>query len=146
MANEATISASLRVLKGNIDYRSNPASFAGDVTGTAGPTPGLVVVTKQGVDIDFSALTEPGYATVHNISQAHAVELGNYDGTVGTGTFYPFMEILPGEIYPIRFARNLTEEFGTATATQTADVTTIRARSLDPNGGDVNIVVEAFET
>ncbi len=146
MANEATVTASLSVLKGNINYRSSPTTFLGDITGTAGPTPGLVIATAIGTDLDLSLLNNPGYATIHNISQGHAVDVGIWDGTDSAGLFHPLLEILPGEIYPMRFSRNLTEEYGTGTGTFNAQVNNIRIRSLDPNGGTVNVVVEAFES
>jgi hypothetical protein len=142
MANEATIRASLQVLKGNIDYRSQPQMETGDITGTAGPTPGLVVATASGVDIDFSAIVTPGYATLHNIDDVNFVEVGIWDGAV----FHPLLEILPGQIYPLRFSRNLTEEFGTGTGTINADVNTVRVKSNNQLGTSVNLVVEAFET
>ena len=116
MANEARISLSLQITKGNINFKSSPTAFLADVANTGGPSPGAVTVPLAGLDIDFSALTEPGLAFLQNYDPTNYVELGIYEPT--GAVYYPLLEFLPGECYIVRFSRNLLEQYaGSGTGT-----------------------------
>jgi hypothetical protein len=109
MANEATVQSSLTVrkLSGSrplIDQRLG-GQFQADVAGTKGPSPGAVTVTTSGTDVDLSELTQPGLVVFSNQDATNYVEVGIREP--GTSTFYPFLELLPGESYAMRFSRNL---------------------------------------
>ena len=138
MANEATIRSSLQIKVGNLDYRSNPTSFQADVSVAQGPTPGLVTVTTDGVDVDLSELTIPGLCRVMNLDDTNFMEGGIWDGS----TFYPLFDWLPGEFFDVRLSACLGEEFSTGTGTTGAPVNTFR---LKADTASLFAIVEAFE-
>lgn len=140
MANEARLVVSLQVKKGNIDYQSRPTSFNVTLTGTKGPTPGVVSIPTDGKDIYFEELTTPGLCRIQNLDTANYVEYGVYDPT--TSTFFPLGEILPGESYILRLSRNLNEEYAGSGTGTTAPENYFRFKA---NGAPCNILIEAFE-
>lgn len=123
MVDEARFNIGVQITKGHIQYRSLPTTFTADVDGTAGPTPGYVLVATSGTDIDLSGLGTPGICVLHNIDPTNYVEYGVGDGS----STYELGEIQPGEIYVLRLARSLT---------------TLR---MQANTAPVRVVVEAFE-
>lgn len=137
MSNEARVRGSLTIRKNNIDYTSKPTSFLADVAVAIGPTPGAIAVSTAGVDVDLSQLTTPGLAVLHNLGTSGYVEVGVWDGV----SYYPLLELLPGEVYPVRLSRNLGQEYGTGTGTTGLAVNTLR---LKANGAACVVVVEAF--
>lgn len=141
MADEAQVNSSLRIIKGNIEYYSLPRVFSADVTGTKGPTPGVMVASVTGADVDLSELTTPALCRLINLDTTNFVEYGIWDPE--GSTFYPLGEIQPGESYIIRLSRYLQEEFGTGTGTTGADTNRLR---LKADTAACNVVVEAFET
>lgn len=147
MANEAQIQSGLRVLKRSgtitlMDYNARPSAFLATVTGTKGPLPGSVTASVSGTDVDFSGLTKPALCRLMNQDATNYVDVGIYEPA--TGTFYPLMELQPGETYVIRLSRNFAEEIsGTVTGTGTvAENNRLRLRA---NTASVNVLVEAFE-
>lgn len=133
MANEARIHSSLQINKGNLKPRSSPTVFTATVTGTNGPTPGAIAVSTSGVNVDFSALTTPGFCRIANLDATNYVTWGIYDGVY----FFPMGEILPGEFYVIRLSRSLGGESpGTGTGN--------RFR-LVANTSACKVQVEAYE-
>lgn len=140
MANEATVNASLQIRKGNLLYRSQPASFRATVTGEKGPVPGAVTVSQDGVDVDLSQLTTPGLCRLQNLSTTYRVLYGVREPDTSL-SYLPF-QLLPGEIAVVRFSEFLGEEVqGTGTGTGTPNAT-FRIKAL---GGEAVVVVEAFE-
>lgn len=144
MANEATVNCSLSIRKGTnpvvMDYRSGPSNFRATVTGTKGPTPGAVTVSTLGTVIPFSELVTPGLCWIINRDPDNYVEYGIYDPE--TDVFYPWGELLPGELSAFRFSRNLHEEYtGTGTGT-TAATNQVMFKA---NTADCIVSVEAFE-
>jgi len=112
MANEARVTSSLNVTKGTTRINTKPTSFTADVDASnIAPTPGLVVATLAGTDVDLSALTTPGLCTIQNVDGTNYVTGGIWDPE--GNTFYPLFELLPGEKYVLRLARDIEEEFGT---------------------------------
>lgn len=146
MANEARVTTSLTIRKVSgtivlLDERHSD-SFAVDVDGAAGPTPGLVSISTSGTDVDFSRLTYPGLVRFKSLDATNYVDVGAYEPA--TGVFYPLFEVGPGESYVHKLSRNLGEQWGgTVTGTGTdAENNTIRMRA---NGAAVNMYVGAFE-
>lgn len=145
MASEARITTSLSIQKRSgtiplIDYISRPSSFQADVDGTKGPTPGSVLISVNGTNIDLTQLGTPGLCRFFNKSASYAVLVGRWDEALAN--FYPFLMLKPGESYVVRLAPDVEDEYsGTGTDT-TASVTTLRAIAL---GQDVDLLVEAFE-
>lgn len=139
MANEIAIRVSMTVRNGNIDYSSRPTAFNVTQSVAEGPTPGMVLVSEDGTDIDLSQLTTPGWTRFQNYSTTNFVAIGRWDPV--ENRFYPFLELKPGEHCIVRLSRHVEEEYvGTGTGTVAA-ATTLRAKA---NGGSVNLLVESF--
>ena len=113
MANEATISASLMIKVGNVDFASRPPSHRADIDATdpVGPTPGAISVSTAGTDVDLTELTTPGLCLLQNYSDTYTVQVGIWDPE--SVKFYPVIDLLPGEHYVIRLSEDLSEETGT---------------------------------
>ena len=144
MSDEATIRSSLEIVNGNLQYRSYPTDFNGDVTGNKGPSPGALTVTVYGESVTFSELTTPGYCRIMNQDDSETVDIGMYD--VETDKFYPIFEVRAGEIYVVRLSSLLGNEYpGVGTGTGTSGATTnlfhLRSRTTD-----CIVTIEAFET
>lgn len=144
MANEARVQSTLTLQKvsGSIVLMNEQRgrSFAVDVDGTKGPTPGAVLVPTTGVDIDLAELTTPGLCCIENQDATNYIEVGIREPS--SGFFYPLMEIGPGEAYVIKLSRNIQEEYtGTGTGTSTPG----NFLHLKANTASVNAVVAAYE-
>jgi len=140
MAREARVSINVTIRNGNLNYRPGPRLFNVDVFGAKGPTPGAIAVSTSGTDVDLGELTTPGLVIFSNLEDegGNYYEFGIKDAS--SGIFFPLGECLPGESWPLRFTRNLLEEYlGTGT---TGPVNTLHLRA---NSGAVTALVEAFE-
>lgn len=114
MANEATISVGLQVVKGNLNYLSQPQSFQANIETGKGPSPGAITASIEGTIVDLSQLARPGLCWIGNLDDTNFVTIAVYDGA----NWFPLLELLPGEFYPLRLSRYLNEEFvGTGTGT-----------------------------
>lgn len=145
MSNEARVIASLTVRKVSgstvlLDYASRPGSFSADVTGTRGPNPGTVIATAAGTDVDLSGLTDPGWCHLHNQDTTGYVEFGVWD--TETSTFFPLLELLPGQSMIIQLSRNFGEDQAAGTGT-TAATNRLRVKTYGGTTGEV--FVGAFE-
>ncbi len=140
MANEATVTSQLSIIKGKRQYQSLPASFQATVSGTKGPTPGAVTVTTAGVEISLAALDTPGLCRVQNLDTTNIVILGirNPDQS----EFYPFMDLLPEETFVFRLSRYINQELE-ATGTGTTGETN-QLWALAENA-DCQLLVEAHD-
>lgn len=144
MSNEAVVRSSLGINKNNLHYStpSQQAGFSADVTGQAGPTPGLIIVPVGGVVVDLSKLATPGLYEIVNTEDVggNYFEYGVRDPV--SNQFYVWGEVLPGESYIGRFSRNLQEYYaGTGTGTSAATNQVF----LKATGGTVKAVLQAFE-
>lgn len=141
MSSEAQVRCSLQIKVGNLYFQNQPTQFVADVSVANGPTPGVVPVTITGVNIDLSKLTKPGFCVIQNLdvlatNPLNYVLIGPYDGV----SFYPLIELLPGETCMLRLYRYLGGEFlGTGT---NADTNFLRAMSYNAS---CKILVQAFE-
>ena len=131
MAGTVTVSASLKVVNGNLQYQSQPTSYTASQATANGPAPGSVVATTAGVNVSFAALTLPGFVIIRNLDATNYVTWGLYDGT----TFRPVGELQPGESHVLRFARTLL------TANAAADVVRLVA-----NSANCNVQVQCFDS
>jgi hypothetical protein len=140
MANEFDIRVSVGLRNGNTDFQSRPNAFKADQENVGGPTPGQILVSTDGTDVDLSELTTPGIAWLQNLSEDYYVEVGIWDATAGV--FYPFAELLPGEFYPLRLSRYIQQEFsGTGTA-DTLSSSRLRFKAI---GGACKVTALVFE-
>lgn len=140
MTIRARVTASLQIdnTVTNQHDSSKPTSFSATVVDGSGPTPGLIEVPVSGIDVDLSAITNPGgLIRIQNLSSTNFVELGSWDGAI----FRPLFELLPGEFYVHRLARNLGEIYGTGTGTSGTDATTLR---LNADSSSCICKVEAY--
>lgn len=140
MANEAQVRCTLQIRKDYLNYYSQPSGFNATVTGTKGPTPGAITVSTDGTDVDLSELDSPGLCRLMNLDSTNYVKYGIWEPL--TSTFYPLGELLPGESYVLRLARDIGEQYETGTGT-TGAVNTFRIQAMnDP----CVVLVEAFES
>ena len=148
MANEVTIRFGVRIRKGNVNYRPPDRQYRAHIESEspAGPTPGSILVTTEGTDLDFGDIVDPGFCFITNIDNAGGsnISIGPYDPE--TDRFYPIYEIAPGEVQPGRLDSLLGWESYPASATGTGTGTsgqTTRLR-LRAKSHDCYAHVEAF--
>ena len=125
MADEAIIRSSFRILKGTYDFQTHPQVFRTDITNARGPSPGVVLATTEGVNVDLSALTTPALCQLINLDSTNFVEYGIWD----TVEFYPLGELLAGEHTVLRLSRNLGKSFGTGTGTVNTTTYSLRVKA-----------------
>jgi hypothetical protein len=143
VANTATVRVSLRIDSDDFQpyHQSQPTAFQADIGTVMGPTPGAISVSLSGTDVDLSQLAVPGLCTLTNLDSTNYVTYGVLDPT--TGYFYPFGELLPGEVNLVRLSRQFGEEFvGTVTGTGTDAINNVL--HLRANGAACNVRIEAF--
>ena len=143
MSNEITVISNLQITNGSLIYRPGATSFKADMAGDAyGPTPGNLLVTVEGIDVDLTGLSSlGGWCRIQNldavVSSVNYLSIGAWDGA----SFYPLHELLQGEHYQCRLSRDLAEEFGTGTGTTGAGINTLRLKAYDAT---IPVLVEAF--
>jgi hypothetical protein len=127
MANEALMHCYLQISKDNLEYKNTPVTFNADITTAKGPSPGAFTAATagNGTQISFTNLSTPALAVIKNLDDTNYIEVGN----VVSGTFYPFLEVLAGEFYIVRFSNNMSKT-----------IWYIRA-----NTADCEVSVEGFE-
>ena len=127
-----------------LDHRSQPMVFNIDVVGIKGPSPGAILVSVTGTDVDLSELVVPGLCRFMNLDDDNFFEYGIFDPD--TSTFYPLGEVGPGHFYVLHLSRNLAWQYGTGTGTGTSpgEGETNRLR-LKADTAPLNALVEAFE-
>lgn len=142
MADEATIQMRLQIRKGVLNYSPPQDSFLDDVAIGKGPTPGAITVSTDGVDVDLSELTQPGYVKLTNLDETNYVTFGIYDPD--GPYFYPLGELPPsGGRALFKFSRDLFDSWaGTGTAVGDSN-NTFR---LKANTAPCNVLVEAFDS
>ncbi len=141
MSNEAQLSISFRINNANLKYNPQAVTFAEDVAGTKGPSPGALTATLAGIDVDLSELALPGLCMIRNLDSANFVTVGLKDSV--THVFYPWMEIRAGKSWPVPLSRYLLQGMGTGTGTADIANATVHIKS---DTADVNISFEAFES
>lgn len=146
MANEATIIVSLgiRVPDANnnilLDYQSRPTSFRVDVSEARGPTPGTILATTDGVDVDLSLLTTPGLCRVTNLDDTNYVVFGRWDND--NTLFYPMIEVGPSESYIFKLAQDIGSEYSGTGTVEGGNTSTLRVKA---DTASCYVLVEAFE-
>lgn len=142
MTNEIRAQVSLQIKAGNLNYQSRPTAFTADLNTVdpAGPTPGSVLISVWGTDVNLSQLTTyGGMCWLTNTDPTNYVTWGKYIASIGK--FVPFGEILPGECFLIRLSRRFNEEqTGTGTYLGSSDTLHFVA-----SGAPVRVRVEAFD-
>jgi len=94
MANEITISASLRLVNGNQIFQFLPAALSITQTAQGGPTPGYWIVGTSEESNAFPELTTEGWLVMQNQDGTNYVEwgfsTGVYGGRLEAGEFAMF--------------------------------------------------------
>jgi hypothetical protein len=141
----ATIGSNLSISQGNTNYQSRPQSFTADISGLAGPTPGAISAATSFTIVSLTQITSaggvPGLCRIMNLDQTNFVEVGIYDS--GHSSFYPLMELLPGETYVFRLSRYLGEEMDTTPGTGTSSTATV-SLAIKADVAACQVLVEAF--
>lgn len=143
MANEITVQASLNVRVGNqLQYNSIPSGFQDSLeTDTPrGPTPGAILVSRWGTDIDLSQLDRPGWCHFHNQDDTNAIRIGIWNGD--QNEFYPFLKLKPQQGFPVCLDPLINEEFSSTGTGTTGQLNTLRAIA---ENADSFLFVGAFE-
>lgn len=139
MAVTATVVTSLTITASNVaKYISQPAQFSATIASFKGPSPGAILVSTSGTDVDLSQLASYGLCAIRNDDADNYVEFGIWDGA----TFFPLGELLPGECFIIRLSRNLGNEYGVGTGTTGPGINTWRFKA---NTAACIVVIEAFQ-
>lgn len=143
MAGQATIRNSLQIVfdtsVGQVDYNGQPTQFTDDLSAVGGPTPGQIVATVAGTDVDLSELASPGWCRIRNIGD-YTVHVGIYDPQ--TFKFYPMIQVKADQFQVIELSSELFQEYGTGTGTTGPDTNTLRVKA---ETASTKVVVEAFE-
>lgn len=139
MANEARVSVGISIRKGFLDYRPPSEVYLSDVSVGRGPTPGTIAVPVTGVDVDLSALTNPGLCKMKNLDPTNYVEWGIHDGSI----FHPVGRMLPGEPCVFRISADLGLEEAVPGTGTTNPPNTLFLRA---NGATCQVNVEAFDS
>lgn len=138
MSNEIQVRSSLTIKKGGLFFPNQPLGFSDTMVGLGGPTPGYLLATTAGIDVDLSELNVPGWCVINNLDPDNFVEVGIREPA--TSTFYPMLEVPPGTGYPIKLSRNIMEEYvGTGTSPATNFL------HIKANTASCKVIVQAFE-
>ncbi len=143
MSNEIQIRSTLQVRNDTTgqQYLSQPTAFNADQTTPGGPTPGYVLVSKAGTDINLSQITSPGgWCRIQNLDPTNFVEIGVWDPVFGIHLI--LCELLPGEFFNLRLSRYLGQQFGTGSGSATSNPgATLRIKATVAACG---VLIEAF--
>lgn len=83
MANEITITGSMRVSNGNQSFQFTPPALAVTQNAVGGPTPGYWVVSTSEESNAFTELTTEGWLMMQNMDATNYVEWGFSTGVYG---------------------------------------------------------------
>jgi hypothetical protein len=128
MAGEVNVSGNLTINKRDssttqtqpLISKTYQGNLRADMAGAKGPTPGAInvpVMGSGGVQVDFSALTTPGWCWVEHQGRADGsasedgdhVMMGMYDPV--TDKFWPMLEWVPGLRLPLLLSRHIQQTF-----------------------------------
>lgn len=76
MADEITVSASLSVKNGNLDWKHSPGTKTYDQAAVGGPTPGMVNIGTSEESVAFSELGTEGWLIMQNLDATNYVQWG----------------------------------------------------------------------
>ena len=115
--------------------------FDFNMTNGNGPSPGLVVATPQGTEVDLSQLVNPVFGMVINESDV-AIELGIFNSD--QAEFYPFMRVPPRKALPWFCSPNILGEYASGTGTGlTGQSNKLMAKSM--GSSDAYVIIELFD-
>lgn len=99
MANEITVTGSLKLVNGN-DSLSKTFSFNADQSAVGGPSPGTLSIGTTHEAVTPTDVTNEGWAFFKNLDTTNFVEIG----VDVSATFYPILKLLPGESVAVRLS------------------------------------------
>lgn len=150
MANEISYSYALSLYKAGasgapplINYRQT-RTYQDTLNGSRGPTPGAVMVTKDGVIVSTAELAaQGGWCEFINKDGSNFVTLGIWIASLSR--FDPIADIPPGLGFAMKLSRYLTQSFaGTGTAPGPAASLRLKAAPGTPSPG-CEVIVNAFD-
>lgn len=98
MADEITVSASLRVSNGNFSFRKDTGFSQFDQAAAGGGNPGTVNIGTSDEAISLGDITTPGWAFIQNLDGTNYVDIG----PDSTGAIVPIIRLEPGEFALLR--------------------------------------------
>ena len=140
MAGTIQVRTSIQISNGTLYYQSNPTTFTAVQNLAIGPTPGAIIATQAGTNVNLSQLQTPGVCTIQNLDLNNYIEYGIWDPN--TQEFYPLGEVLAGEIWAFRLSRYLGIDIGTGPGTTPSG--TGKQLRLKGIGGPCQSIVSAF--
>jgi len=102
MANELTITGSLRFIKGSSKFERNPGTLQFDVSGSPFAAGAQSIGTATHEAIAMNDVATAGWYFFRNLDQTNYVEVGKDVG----GTFHAFLKLEPNETSTGRLALN----------------------------------------
>lgn len=130
---QASARLSIRDAGQRIDWKTPQRSFSFDLADTYGPTPGVILATVHGTDVDLSAIDVLGWCFFHNLDEVNYVQVGIWDPSAPR--FHPFMRLPPTFAWPVLLDEFLQWEFGsgpgTGTGTLGAEDKRLRVRAYN---------------
>ena len=99
MANELTITGSLKLANGN-DSMSKTFTFNADQTSVGGPSPGTLSIGTTHEAVATTDITNKGWAFFKNLDTTNFVDIG----VDVSATFYPLLRLEPGESVVVRLS------------------------------------------
>jgi hypothetical protein len=119
MANEISVSVSIRANKGFFSYVKSAAETI-DMAGAGGGGPGQIAVPTAGIDVEFTGF-DPGVAYFRNLDPTNYVVWGPKDTTL-----VPMGRLKPGEFAVLRINPGVTLRLAANTATCQCQVEVLR--------------------
>lgn len=120
MANEISISVSIRANKGFFNYTKSAAETI-DMAGAGGGGPGQIAVPTTGIDVAFSGF-DPGIAYLRNLDSTNYVVWGPNDGAA----LEAMGRLKPGEFAVLRINPGVTLRLAANAATCQCQVEVLR--------------------
>lgn len=141
MANEIRVQSLLQINKTGLVYTTPSSAFQDDMEATPRDiTPGHLIATTIGVDIDLSKVTNPGWTEFRNLDATNSVAFGIWNPD--QSEFYPFALLGPGQHFIMPLHPLINQEFANTGTGTTGQLNTLRALA---QYASCNISVKVFE-
>jgi hypothetical protein len=153
MSNEISVTMTLNVKNGGLNFTSAPSAFTDNQSVIGGPSPDTYVIPAAGIDLSFTQIlgniyapiTSPGWCWMCNLDPTNYVTWGMRDANAGT--WYPIGELDPidsqGNAHPhlLKLSRFINEEMAGTGTHQGVNVATLHFRPNNRTACKVRICI-----